>query len=347
VALVLRATGPGRVNLIGDHTDYNQGLALPMAIDLGVTVTLTPTNRADLLVTSEAFSDAVAIPLDLPAGPDAIAALSPPWARLVGAMVALARPPSGGLLHVESTLPIGSGLSSSAALCVALADVLGVTGTAWVLARLCQQAEHLTGAPVGAMDPLVAAAGRRGQALLVDFGASTLRPVDFPEDVDVVVIHSGLHHYLPTSLYAARVAECEAAAAIVGPLGSADRSDLAGLMDPVLRARARHVLTECRRVLDFADALAVEDLATAGSLMVDSHRSLADDYQVSTPELDQLVAQVTARPGVWGARMTGAGFGGCVVALARPGAITLDGWPTEAWRVRASDGTLAQKAGAS
>ena len=101
-----------------------------------------------------------------------------------------------------------------------------------------------------------------------------------------------------------------------------------GSTDPALRARARHVVTECRRVVDFAHALAVEDLATAGSLMIESHRSLADDYEVSTPELDQLVAEVTARPGVWGARMTGAGFGGCVVALTRPGAIgSTDGRP--------------------
>jgi galactokinase len=344
MAVVRRATGPGRVNLIGDHTDYNQGLALPMAIDLGVTATLTPTTGTDLLVTSDAFSEQVSIPLDLPVGGDAITALSPPWARLVGAMVALARPETGGRLHIQTTLPIGSGLSSSAALCVALADVLGVTAPAWVLARLCQQAEHLTGAPVGAMDPLVAAAGREGRALLIDFGHSAIRQVELPHDLDVVVIHSGLHRDLPTSLYAARVAECEAAAAIVGPLGAADQTDLAGLMDPVLRARARHVVTECRRVRDFAHALSDHDLAAAGSLMIESHRSLAGDYEVSTPELDGLVAELSGRPGVFGARMTGAGFGGCVVALTRPGALALEGWPTGAWRVRASDGTLAQKA---
>ncbi len=343
MAVVRRATAPGRVNLIGDHTDYNQGLALPMAIDLGVTVTLTATTRSDLLVTSDSFADAATIALDLPPGGDTITALSPPWARLVGAMVALARPETGGRLHIESNLPIGSGLSSSAALCVALADVLGVTGPAWMLAGLCQQAEHLTGPPVGAMDPLVAAAGREGQALLIDFGSSTFRHIDLPGEMDVVVIHSGLHRNLPTSLYAARVAECEAAAAKIGPLGLAQPTDLVGLIDPALRARARHVVTECRRVLEFVNAVAADDLATAGSLMIESHRSLARDYEVSTPELDRLVAELSGRPGVWGARMTGAGFGGCVVALTRPGALRLDGWPTGAWRVRPSDGALAPK----
>ena len=135
--------------------------------------------------------------MDLSVGGDAITALSPPWARLIGAMVALARPEPGGRLHIQTTLPIGSGLSSSAALCVALADVLGVTAPAWVLARLCQQAEHLTGAPVGAMDPLVAAAGREGRALLIDFGSSAIRQVELPDDLDVVVIHSGLHRTCP------------------------------------------------------------------------------------------------------------------------------------------------------
>ena len=131
----------------------------------------------------------------------------------------------------------------------------------------------------------------------------------------------------------------------MGPLGAADQTDLTGLMDPVLRARARHVVTECRRVLDFAHALSGDDLATAGSLMIESHRSLAGDYEVSTPELDSLVAELSARPGVWGARMTGAGFGGCVVALTRPGALALYDWPAGAWRVQASDGTLARKPG--
>ncbi len=337
----MRATGPGRVNLIGDHTDYNLGLALPMAIGLGVTVEYRPSDDEAIVVTSAAFDEQAVLPLDVSAGEEAIAGLEPPWARLIGAMTALARPESGGTLHIEATLPMGSGLASSAALTVALAEVFGVTGDPTVVARLCQDAERRAGVPVGAMDPLVCAGGRRGHAMLIDFSTLGHEHVPLPADAEIVVVHSGRHRTLSSSEYGARVAECEAASAIIGPLGQAGDRDLLGLRDPLLRRRARHVVSECRRVRECAAAFRAQDLVASGVLMTESHRSLADDFDVSTAALDELVETLAARPGVFGARMTGAGFGGCVVALCRPGAVDPASLATPAWKVEASDGTVA------
>lgn len=328
--------GPGRVNLIGDHTDYNGGLALPMAIDLGVTVTFTPSGGDVVEVVSDGFGRAT-LPLQPSvevAGPDL-----PEWTRLMAALVELARPGSGGSLRVTTTLPVGAGLSSSAALCVALARVFGVEGSPLTVARLCRLAEHRVGAPVGLMDPWVCAGGHSGHALLLDFGAETSTRVPVPSDVEVVVVDSGRPRAVRSSAYLARVAECEAAAATVGPLGSATGADLVGLRDPVLRRRARHVVTECARVRATAEAFALGDPVEAGRLMSESHRSLAGDFEVSTPDLDDLVAELGMRPGVLGARMTGAGFGGCVVALGRPGALELEALSRPAWRVVPTDGT--------
>ena len=337
-----RAVGPGRVNLIGDHTDYNSGLALPMAIDRGVTVSFRPSDRSTLSVTSSAFpgDEAIAVALDPDPNDQAVAWPEPAWARLVAAMATLARPATGGTLAIESNLPVGAGLSSSAALAVALAEVFGVTGDPVAVARLCQEAEHRIGVPVGLMDPLVCAGGRAGHAMLIDFGTLDMRPVRVPDDAELVVVDSGQRRTLVGSAYAARVAECEAAALVVGPLGRCGPDDLSGLRDPVLRRRARHVVSECARVRDTASALARDDLAAAGTLLSDSHRSLAGDFAVSTRRLDELVAELRSRPGVLGARMTGAGFGGCVVALGLAGSFDADTWPTPAWRVRASDGTV-------
>jgi galactokinase len=337
--------GPGRVNLIGDHTDYNRGLALPMAITQGVTVSFRASDRPTLSVTSSAFPGDAGITLALDPGPDAVpvTTLEPAWARLVAAMATLARPATGGTLVIESDLPVGAGLSSSAALAVALAEVFGVTGDPLVVARLCQEAEHRIGVPVGLMDPLVCAGGRAGRALLIDFDTLAMRPVRVPDDAEIVVVDSGQRRTVATSAYGARVAECEAAALLVGPLGRCGPDDLSALRDPLLRRRARHVVTECARVRDTASALARGDLVGTGTLLSESHRSLADDFDVSTPQLDGLVEALRARPGVLGARMTGAGFGGCVVALARPGSFDADAWPTPAWRVRASDGTVAAR----
>jgi galactokinase len=332
--------GPGRVNLIGDHTDYNQGLALPMAIGLGVTVELTPTDRSRFVVTSEAFSRPAEIPLD-PAS--SVESLEPSWARLVAAVVALARPDSGGALTITSTLPVGSGLSSSAALAVALAEVFEVGGTPESIARLCQAAEHRAGAPVGLLDPLVCAGGRAGHAMLIDFATLATRHIAVPEDAEIVVVDSGQRRTVRTTEYTARVAECERAATWVGPLGQATEVEVAAIPDPVVRSRARHVVTENARVRDMVGALAADDLVGAGRLLAESHASLARDFAVSTPVLDALVEELSRQPGVLGARMTGAGFGGCVVALTHPAAIDTDAWPTPAWRVRASDGTVAAR----
>lgn len=298
--LVRRAVGPGRVNLMGDHTDYNQGLALPMAIGLGVTAMFTPSERRTLLVTSDAFRGNAELPVDISSDASSIAAVTPPWARLIGAMVALAKPDSGGTLTIQSNLPVGSGLSSSAALCTALAEVFGESGSPSVIARLCQQAEHLTGVPVGVMDPLVCAGGVRGHALLIECSTLSTRQVRMPEDIEVVVVDSGQRRTLRTSHYAARVAECKEAAAVIGSLGSADDSELIRLHDPLLRRRACHVVTECRRVGDCVDAFLSDDPVGAGSLMIESHRSLAEDFEVSTPALDELVAWLVARPGILG-----------------------------------------------
>lgn len=344
-----RAVGPGRVNLIGDHTDYNRGLALPMAIGLGVTVMFTPSDDATLLVTSSSFGEQAVVAL----GADP-SSLDPPWARLVAAVAAVARIGTGGTVTIGSTLPVGSGLSSSAALAVALASVFGAPATAESspesVARLCREAEHRIGVPVGLMDPLVCAGGRAGHAMLIDFdgggevnrddGAVTTRQIPLPEEAEFVVVDSGQRRTLSTSAYAERVAECRAAAALVGPLGRCRPDDLATIRDAVLHRRARHVVTECARVSDTVEALAADDLVGVGALLSASHRSLADDFAVSTSEVDELVRELGSHRGVLGARMTGAGFGGCVVALTRPGAVDTDTWPTPAWRVRATDGTL-------
>jgi galactokinase len=334
----ITTSGPGRVNLIGDHTDYCGGLALPMAIDLGVTVAFTPSGGDVIDVMSEGFGRAT-VPLQPSA--DAGGRDLPEWTRLLAALVELARPVTGGSLRVTSTLPTGAGLSSSAALCVALARVFGVDGTPLSVARLCREAEHRIGAPVGLMDPWVCAGGHSGHALLLDFGAETVTRVPIPSDVEVVVVDSGRPRAVRSSAYLARVAECEAAEAIIGPLGSATEADLAGLRDPVLRRRARHVVTECARVWAAAEALSASDLVEAGRLMGESHRSLARDFEVSTPDLDELVADLEARPGVLGARMTGAGFGGCVVALSRRGVLDVGPLSLPAWRVLPTDGTYA------
>ncbi|MHB1776228.1 MAG: galactokinase [Acidimicrobiales bacterium] len=317
---VVRAVAPGRVNLIGDHTDYNAGLALPLAVQLRTTVELRCGAPGRLTVRSS-----LGPPATVATGPGAAAPsrVTPAWARLAAAVVAEAGWAGGGVADVVSTVPVGAGLSSSAAFAVALALAVGVRGDPVEVARRCQRAEALAGSGVGLMDPLVALAAREGTCLLLDLADDTAIPVPFPDGAELVVVHSGVERVLADTPYGRRRAECEAAAAAIGrPLGTAGPADLRRLADPVLRRRAGHVVAECRRVRELAAALAGGDLRSAGAVMAESHRSLAEDFECSTDEVDRLVAALASVPGVAGARMTGGGFGGCAVALAEAGALS-------------------------
>jgi galactokinase len=324
------AFAPGRVNLIGDHTDYTGGWALPMAVEWGTTVTVRTGGDRVELASADATGTAV-VALDV-ADPSTV---QPEWARYVAGVVAVLRPVQGAVGTVSTTLPVGAGLSSSAALEVSVALALGFDGEPLELALACQRAEHLaSGVPSGVMDQLASVGGVAGHALLIDCRSLEVTPVEVPPDVDVVVVHSGQARALAGSRYAERRAECEAAMEVVGPLRDASLADLDEL-DGVVRRRARHVVTENRRVLDFADRLRAGDLAAAGRLMRASHESLARDFEVSTPALDALVEELSAVPGVYGARLTGAGFGGCVVALADPSSAV------RGWRLHPSAGAGA------
>ena len=325
-----RAWAPGRVNLIGDHTDHTSGLVLPMAIDLGTTV--TGDRGGDVVsLRSATEPEPAVVPLDVPDP----SGLSPTWARYVAGVVAELEPGEGLTGVVETTLPIGAGLSSSAALEVAVALALGFEGSTRELAQLCQRAEQrASGVPCGIMDQLTSTSGVAGHALRIDCAALTVDPIAIPDDIEVVVVDSGQRRELATSAYAERAASCQTALAILGPLTAASIDDLGRIEDPTVRRRARHVITENQRVDGFVAALSAGDRSALGEAMAASHASLRDDFEVSTPVLDALVDTVISGPGVIGARLTGAGFGGCVVALIERGA-ALD-LPNPQWRVRPS-----------
>ncbi len=323
------AIGPGRVNLIGEHTDSSGGLVLPLAIDLATTITGTRGGNDVVLVSPDEEHPAI-VPLDV-ADP---ATIAPPWARYVAGVVAQLRPVEGFVGEVTTSLPIGAGLSSSAALEVALALALGFDGSTIDLARLTQLGEQqASGVPCGIMDQLASAAGVAGHALLIDCHALSVTPIALPDDVEIRVIHSGQARELAGSAYAERTASVAAAEEVLGPLRLLrDPAAVDALADPVLRRRARHVISENERVRTVATALVAGDLTTVGGALVASHASLRDDFEVSTSVLDALVDRLNDTDGVIGARLTGAGFGGCVVALTEPGSLD------EGWLVHASEG---------
>ena len=321
----VRVLAPGRVNLIGDHTDYTGGYVLPMAVQLGTTVEAVHHGEA-VHLTSDHDPRAAVVPLDV-ADPQSV---DPPWARYVAGVVAEIRPSTALRGRVSTTLPIGAGLSSSAALEVAVAVALGHPGPPLELARACQRAEQrASGVPCGIMDQLTSAAGQAGHALLIDCSCDSIRPIRRPEGIEIVAVHSGQTRGLAGSAYAERRADCDEVARLIGPLRGATLSDLTAVSNPRLRRRARHVITENARVLAFAEAWEGGDMRAAGELMEASHESLRHDFEVSSPALDDLVDRLHRTPGVFGARLTGAGFGGCAVALAEPGALPV-GWRLEA-----------------
>lgn len=275
---------PGRVNLIGEHVDYVGGLVLPAAVE-----------RYTEVVGREAGEWSVTSDVD--------GGLA--YVRAVGE--ALGVPPQA--VTVTSEVPPGSGLSSSAALLVAVAAGLGPDLDGAQAALLCQQAEQkATGVRVGIMDQFTSALGRRGFALLLDCATLEYSEIPFPYDVLIAVIDSGIHRRLADTLYNKRRSEAEMAVAAKNmPVGLIE--------DPGDDPRLRHVVTEVRRVRDFADALAAGDRVWMGKLLDESHASLRDDFEVSTPQVDALVEKVRRAPGCLGARIMGAGFGGSVVAL--------------------------------
>jgi galactokinase len=334
------AYAPGRVNLIGDHTDYSGGLVMPMAIDLGTSVEFDaePDSAMVHLVSTDDRAAAI-----IPVG-DPLSAPTPDWSRYLAGVLSVLRPAAGGRGRVSTTLPIGAGLSSSAALEVAFALALGFADDTLALAQACQQAEQAAvGVPCGIMDQLASAAGVAGHALLIDCTSLAVVPVALPPTVEVVAVHSGEARRLAVSAYAERRGEVEAAARALGrPLRGARPSEVEALADPLLRRRARHVVTENERVDAFADALRSGDAVAAGALMDESHRSLAADFGVSTPALDGLAGELRRADGVFGVRLTGAGFGGCVVALVAAGrAAGVARSFARAWVLRPSGGATS------
>ena len=321
--LVVRA--PGRVNLIGEHTDYNDGFVLPCAIG--------PANMVAIGKHDDDRVDVVAADFDNARDSFALIPppernLSQPWADYVrGTLLALQNDGhalSGAKIAIAGNLPKGAGLSSSAALAVAVGKanlaLNGIDIDNRRLAQIAQKAEcDFVGTQCGIMDQLISAQGKADHALLIDCRSLEVTDILIPDDVAIMIVHSGVTRGLVDGHYNERRRQCEAAAAAMGvsALRDADLDNLAAaVLDAVTTARARHVITENQRTLDAADALAKNDLAALGMLMAQSHASMRDDFEITIPAIDDLVALLQNAIGdQGGARMTGGGFGGAAVAI--------------------------------
>ena len=319
---LIRTFGPGRVNLIGEHTDYNGGLALPFAIDLGVTVEAEPLRGGEIRAAARDLGESDAF---APAAPGRANG----WRAFVRGTVAELRAAGveigGARLAIAGDLPQGSGLSSSAALetalCLALLAVADAPEPDRVeLAKLCSRVENdWVGAETGLLDQLAALCCERGHALRINFATLALEPV--PLDLGgwrLVTLESGAEHRHAAGGYNERRAECRAASEALGVehLSAADSTAADGLPEP-LRRRARHVLSENARVDAMVAALRTGDLRAAGELLDASHASLRDDYDASVPEVEAAVERLKCA-GAAGARMVGGGFGGSVLGLLPP-----------------------------
>jgi galactokinase len=315
------ARAPGRVNLIGEHTDYNLGYVLPIAIDLACYVGCAPNREGLLRVYSENLRQARQWPVEhigtLKASGD--------WTDYVIGIARQLPLGRGRDLLIHSSVPLGSGLSSSASLEVAVALALGWSGElpSLELVRLARRAENeFIGLPSGIMDQYAAVFGRRDAALKIDCRSLSCESVEIPGGVAIMAINSMVKHEHASSGYRQRVTECaEAEREMRKSLRDATLDDLTFIHDATALRRARHIITENQRVLDFIAASRRGDLAEMGRLLASSHRSLQADYEVSCEELDFLVDAAMSVPGVFGARMTGGGFGGCTVNFVEPAAV--------------------------
>ncbi|OBF51355.1 galactokinase [Mycobacterium sp. 852002-53434_SCH5985345] len=323
--MTVRYSAPGRINLIGEHTDYNLGFALPIALPQRTVVTFTPDRGDAITVASDRADGRVRIPLDT--APGGVTGWAAYVAGVMWALHQAGHPVTGGAMRITSDVAMGAGLSSSAALeCAALGAIAagaGVRIDPKEQARLAQRAENdYVGAPTGLLDQLASLYGRPVTALLIDFRDVTVAPVAFDPDaagVALLVIDSRAPHSHADGDYAARRASCERAAADLGVASLREIQDrgpslAAAVRDPVDARRARHVLSENQRVLDCVAALNVSDFAEVGRIFSASHASMRDDFEITTEHID-LIADTAVRAGALGARMTGGGFGGCVIAL--------------------------------
>lgn len=318
---------PGRVNLIGEHTDYNDGFVLPCAIDFASFVACSPRPDRRIRVASVNLGEQFEFGLD-----DPVDASTPAWAKYVQGMALIIERRGqvllGADLLIDSDVPIGSGLSSSAALEVsigyALLSISGHPVDGMELALTGQTAEHeFAGVRSGIMDQFASVFGRRGHALFLDCRSMEWSPIPIPS-AKLVICNTKTKHDLAEGEYNKRRAQCEEAARLLGRASLRDVQPSEVVVRPpalsdLLWKRARHVVTENQRVLDAVDALRGGKLDEFGRLMNASHDSLRDDYEVSCPELDMMADLARAMPGVLGARMTGGGFGGCTVNLVEPG----------------------------
>jgi galactokinase len=322
---------PGRVNLIGEHTDYNLGFVFPIALEMACYAAIAPAAHDKLQVFSREANAGFAININ------EVAEAKPMhnWSDyVVGVARELARdavPLKGADIYIASEVPAGSGLSSSAAIEVAIAMALldGRELQPLEIAKLCQRAEgQFVGMPCGIMDQYAAVFGQKNAAIQIDCRSLTHNYVELPPNLRIIAVNSMVKHELGTSAYRERVAECRAAVEAIQQRYPEVQSlrdvtpemfvEVEAQIPEIPRKRARHVITDSQRVLALGKAAEAGDLAEMGQLFVDSHRSMQHDYEITCAEIDFLVERALRIPAVYGARMTGGGFGGCTVNLLAP-----------------------------
>lgn len=316
--MAITATSPGRVNLIGEHTDYNGGWVLPAALSVSLTAALAPRNDDRIIISAQGFSGTAERTLTDPASGD----WSDPAVGAIIEAVKLGLLSGGADLSIQSSIPAGSGLSSSAALIVTILKAAriaagsGLSDTEIAVAARRVENDYI-GVPCGIMDQMAVAIAKPGEAMALDTQSLEYRVVALPNTHDMVVIHSGRTRKLTDGNYAARKEECDAAktAFDTDDLCLLDPDEIAEFdgIDATIRRRARHCATEHRRVLAAIEALDSGDTCQFGALMIASHASMRGDFEMSLPAIDALVDDAVAL-GAVGARLTGGGFGGCIVA---------------------------------
>ena len=326
---------PGRVNLIGEHTDYNDGFVMPAAIGFYTWIAASARPDRKLHLRSEEFRETIDLPLDSLSGPP-----RKHWSDFVRGVAAILQskgiPLSGASLIIQGQVPMGAGLSSSASLEVAAGLALLAISQKEVppldLVKICQRAEHeYVGTRCGIMDQFIAVFASSGHALMIDCRSLESEPLSIPNDARLVICNSMVKHELASGEYNRRREECEAGVKVfrknspsVHALRDVNLKDLANHaaeLNEVVYRRCRHVISENQRVLDAAEALRGGDLNRFGQLMYESHRSLRQDYEVSCSELDTLVDIASTCEGVYGSRMTGGGFGGCTITVVRSNSV--------------------------